>query len=138
MLLVANKGDLIHLRQISTEEGFTKYLRKEFKRNNQQSVIWIPGEILAKDLDCSFEEVAASEQVNQVAELFHEVSHSFQKRDKFLSFSLSQFSPQICREVQLARRKTKQSLLDRVLGNKAAAGLRVYARGKSDSALPKE
>jgi len=35
----------------------------------------------------------------------------------------------------MARRKTKQSLLDRVLGNKAAAGLRVYARGKSDSAV---
>ena len=32
------------------------------------------GEILAKDLDCSFAEVAASEQVTQVAEVFHEVS----------------------------------------------------------------
>lgn len=31
------------------------------------------GEILAKDLDCSFAEVAASEQVTQVAEVFHEV-----------------------------------------------------------------
>jgi len=31
------------------------------------------GEILAKDLDCSFSEVAASEQVTQVAEVFHEV-----------------------------------------------------------------
>ncbi|CAL8104974.1 unnamed protein product [Orchesella dallaii] len=94
MVLVANKGDMVHLRQISTEEG----------------------EILAKDLDCTFAEVAASEQVTQVAEVFHEV----------------------CRDVLSARRKTKQSLLDRVLGNKAAAGLRVYARGKSDSALPKE
>ncbi|CAG7716149.1 unnamed protein product [Allacma fusca] len=94
MVLVANKGDMVHLRQISTEEG----------------------EILAKDLDCSFAEVAASEQVAQVAEVFHEV----------------------CRKVQAARRNTKQSLLDRVLGNKAAAGLRVYARGKSDSALPKD
>lgn len=94
MVLVANKGDMVHLRQISTEEG----------------------EILAKDLDCTFAEVAASEQVAEVAEVFHEV----------------------CRDVQAARRKTKQSLLDRVLGNKAAAGLRVYARGKSDSALPKE
>lgn len=94
MVLVANKGDMVHLRQISTEEG----------------------EILAKDLDCAFAEVAASEQVTQVAEVFHDV----------------------CRDVQAARRKTKQSLLDRVLGNKAAAGFRVYARGKSDSALPKE
>ncbi|XP_021945586.1 ras-related and estrogen-regulated growth inhibitor [Folsomia candida] len=94
IVLVANKADLVHLRQVSQEEG----------------------ETLAKDLDCSFAEVAASEQVTQVAEVFHEV----------------------CREVQTARRKTKQSLLDRVLGNKAAAGLRVYARGKSDSALPKE
>ena len=56
-----------------------------------------------------------------------------------LTLSLSLFIYlQVCREVQAARRKTKQSLLDRVLGNKAAAGLRVYARGKSDSALPKE
>jgi len=40
--------------------------------------------------------------------------------------------------VQSAKRKTKQSLLDRVLGNKAAAGFKMYARGKSDSALPKD
>jgi rubrerythrin len=33
------------------------------------------GEILAKDLDCSFSEVAASEQVTQVADVFHEVSN---------------------------------------------------------------
>lgn len=51
IVLVANKADLIHLRQVSTEEG----------------------EILAKDLDCGFSEVAASEQVAQVAEVFHEV-----------------------------------------------------------------
>jgi len=32
------------------------------------------GEILAKDLDCTFSEVAASEQVTQVADVFHEVN----------------------------------------------------------------
>jgi hypothetical protein len=38
------------------------------------------GEILAKDLDCSFAEVAASEQVTQLAEVFHEVSKSTKKK----------------------------------------------------------
>ncbi|XP_069686237.1 ras-related and estrogen-regulated growth inhibitor [Periplaneta americana] len=93
LALVGNKGDMVHLRQVSTEEG----------------------EILAKDYECWFSEVAAAEQVTQVAEAFHE----------------------LCREVLSVRRKNKQSLLDRMLGNKSA-GLRAYSRGKSDSALPKE
>ena len=38
------------------------------------SLYFCVGEILAKDLDCSFTEVSASEQVSQVAEVFHEVS----------------------------------------------------------------
>ncbi|XP_025422174.1 ras-related and estrogen-regulated growth inhibitor isoform X2 [Sipha flava] len=91
--LVANKADMVHLRQVSTEEG----------------------EILAKDFECCFTEVAAAEQVGQVAEVFLEV----------------------CREVLSVRRKNKQSLLDRMLGGKTAA-VKAYARGKSDSALPKE
>lgn len=72
------------------------------------------GEILAKDFECSFAEVAAAEQVNQVGEVFHE----------------------LCREVLTLRRRAKHSLLDRMLGSKHA--YRVYSRGKSDSALPKD
>lgn len=87
--LVGNKVDMIHLRQVSAEEG----------------------DILAKDFDCKFSELSAAENVVQVADVFHE----------------------LCRDVLNARRKSKQSLLDRMLG-----GTRVYARGKSDSALPKD
>lgn len=87
--LVGNKVDMIHLRQVSADEG----------------------DILAKDFDCKFSELSAAEHVLQVADAFHD----------------------LCREVLCARRKSKQSLLDRMLG-----GTRVYARGKSDSALPKE
>ncbi|XP_054275821.1 ras-related and estrogen-regulated growth inhibitor-like [Macrosteles quadrilineatus] len=92
LVLVGNKADMVHLRQVSTEEG----------------------EILAKDFECSFSEVAAAEQVTQVGEVFHE----------------------LCREVLSVRRKNKQSLLDRMLGSKAS--VKVYCRGKSDSALPKD
>ncbi|CAG9138160.1 unnamed protein product [Plutella xylostella] len=91
LALVGNKADMVHLRQVSGEEG----------------------EILAKDFECTFKEVAAAEQVSQVGEVFLEVS----------------------REVLALRRRCKHSLLDRMLGNKTA---RAYARGKSDSALPKE
>ncbi|XP_012279527.1 ras-related and estrogen-regulated growth inhibitor isoform X2 [Orussus abietinus] len=91
LALVGNKADMVHLRQVSAEEG----------------------EILAKDFECWFSEVTAAEQVAQVAESFHE----------------------LCREVLAARRRNKQSLLDRMLGSKAT---RAYSRGKSDSALPKD
>ncbi|CAL4110672.1 unnamed protein product, partial [Meganyctiphanes norvegica] len=90
-VLLGNKADMVHLRQVSTEEG----------------------EILAKDLECYFSEVAASEQVTQIAQAFHE----------------------IFREVQNSRKRNKTSLLDRMLGSKAT---RIYVRGKSDSALPKD
>jgi len=92
MVLLGNKGDMVHLRQVSSEEG----------------------EILAKDFDCNFGEVAAADQVVEVAEAFHE----------------------LCRDVHLARRKNKTSLLDRVLGSKG--GIRAYHRGKSDSSLSKD
>ena len=72
------------------------------------------GEILSKDFDCFFSEVAAADQVAEVAEAFHE----------------------LCREVSISRRKNKTSLLNRVLGNKS--GLRAYSRGKSDSVLSKD
>lgn len=88
VILVGNKVDMVHLRQVSTEEG----------------------EILAKDFDCKFSEVSAAEHVE--ADCFHE----------------------LCLEILASRRKSKQSLLDRMLG----AGTRVYSRGKSDSALPKD
>ncbi|XP_055840906.1 ras-related and estrogen-regulated growth inhibitor isoform X2 [Episyrphus balteatus] len=87
--LVANKNDLVHLRQVSTDEG----------------------EILAKDFDCKFCEVSAAEHVNLVAEVFYD----------------------LCKEVMSSKRKSKQSLLERMLG-----GHRPYSRGKSDSALPKD
>ena len=44
MVLLGNKGDMVHLRQVSSEEG----------------------DILAKDFDCNFREVAAADQVNEV------------------------------------------------------------------------
>jgi len=93
VVLVANKGDMVHLRQVASEEG----------------------EILAKDFDCYFAEVAAADQVNEIADAFHE----------------------LCREVNNLRRKNKTSLLDRVLGkDKAGGGLRAYSkRGLSDSVL---
>lgn len=84
---------MVHLRQVASEEG----------------------EILAKDFDCYFAEVAAADQVNEIADAFHE----------------------LCREVNNSRRKNKTSLLDRVLGkDKAGGGLRAYSkRGLSDSVL---
>lgn len=87
--LVGNKVDMVHLRQVSADEG----------------------DILAKDFECKFSELSAAEHVAQVSDAFHD----------------------LCREVLLARRKSKQSLLDRMLG-----GTRAYSRGKSDSALPKD
>uniref|UniRef100_A0A1A9WRB8 small monomeric GTPase n=1 Tax=Glossina brevipalpis TaxID=37001 RepID=A0A1A9WRB8_9MUSC len=87
--LVANKVDMVHLRQVSRDEG----------------------EILAKDFECKFSEVSAADHVDQVADVFHE----------------------LCREVLASKRKSKQSLLERMLG-----GSRPYSRGKSDSNLPKE
>ncbi|KAF7283418.1 hypothetical protein GWI33_000621 [Rhynchophorus ferrugineus] len=44
---------------------------------------------------------------------------------------------ELCRAVLAARRKSKHSLLERMLGSKSS-NLRLYVRGKSDSALPKD
>lgn len=88
VVLVGNKVDMVHLRQISTDEG----------------------EILAKNFECKFQEVSAAEHVEKTAECFHD----------------------LCQEILANKRKSKQSLLDRMLG------ARVYSRGKSDSALPKD
>jgi len=45
---LGNKADLIHLRNVSSEEG----------------------EIIAKDFDCKFYELSAAEQVQQVSDAF--------------------------------------------------------------------
>ncbi|KAI4470961.1 ras-like family member 11 [Holotrichia oblita] len=91
--LVANKNDMVHLRQVSAEEGT----------------------ILAREMDCGFSEVAAAEQVAPIASVFQD----------------------LCRAVLAARRKSKHSLLERMLGAKGS-NIKLYARGKSDSALPKD
>lgn len=92
LVLVANKGDMVHLRQVSTEEGG----------------------ILARECECGFFEVAAAEQDGLVPLAFQD----------------------LCRAVLASRRKSKHSLLERMLG--AKSNTRLYARGKSDGALPKD
>lgn len=87
--LCGNKVDMVHLRQISHDEG----------------------EILAKDFECKFTEVSAAEHVERTADCFHD----------------------LCQDILANKRKSKQSLLDRMM-----LGARVYSRGKSDSALPKD
>ena len=79
-------------------------------------VVFVPGDILSKDFDCYFSELAAADHVAEVADAFHE----------------------LVRDVSVSRRKNKTSLLDRVLGNKSGGGLRAYSRGKSDSVLSKD
>lgn len=78
--LVANKVDMVHLRQVSYDEG----------------------DILAKDFECRFCEVSAADHIDQVAEVFND----------------------LCREVIASKRKSKQSLLERMLGT-----TRPYTRG---------
>ncbi|XP_052860478.1 ras-like protein family member 11B [Anopheles cruzii] len=90
--LVANKVDMVHLRQVSTEEG----------------------DILAKDFECKFSEISAAEHVYPVAEAFLE----------------------LCREVLTAKRKSKQSFIDKI--DRMLSGSRTYNRGKSDSISPKD
>lgn len=68
------------------------------------------GEILAKDFDCKFYEISAAEQVQQVS-------------DAFLD---------LCREILQAKRKSKQSFIDKI--DRMFTSGRVYNRGKSDSA----
>ncbi|CAO1345786.1 unnamed protein product [Diamesa serratosioi] len=70
------------------------------------------GEIL--DFDCKFFEISAAEQVTAVSEAFLE----------------------LCRDVLQAKRKSKQSFIDKI--DRMLGGTRVYNRGKSDSALPKD
>lgn len=92
IVLVANKSDMVHLRQVSAEEGT----------------------VLARACECGFYEVAAAEQDGLVAAAFQD----------------------LCRAVLASRRKSKHSLLERMLG--AKSNTRLYARGKSDSAIPKD
>lgn len=93
LYLVANKNDMVHLRQVSSEEGA----------------------ILAKDIECEFCEVSAAEQVVPVAVIFQD----------------------LCKTVFASKRKSKHSLLERMLGARSNS-CKLYARGKSDSALPKD
>ncbi|KAF4514070.1 UNVERIFIED_CONTAM: hypothetical protein B566_EDAN018900 [Ephemera danica] len=74
------------------------------------------GEELARELECPYLEVSAAESLTQVSAAFQTV----------------------CREVLTARRRGKQSLLDRMLnaGKARTPSPRTYLRGKSDSALP--
>ncbi|KFB42461.1 hypothetical protein ZHAS_00010168 [Anopheles sinensis] len=90
--LVGNKVDMVHLRQVSTEEG----------------------EILAKDLECKFFEISTAEHVYQVVKAFLE----------------------LCRDVLTAKRKSKQSFIDKI--DRMLSGSRTYNRGKSDSISPKD
>lgn len=85
-----------------------------FDQMNILMEVILIGDILAKDFECSWSEVAAAEQVVQVAEAFHDLCHKVKQR-----------------------KRNKQSLLDRMLGGKAGT-MRTYSRGKSDSALPKD
>ncbi|XP_059469368.1 ras-related and estrogen-regulated growth inhibitor [Neocloeon triangulifer] len=81
------------------------------------------GEQLAHDWECTYLEVAAAEEVQSSTAVFQT----------------------LCREVLAARRRGKQSLLDRMFASAKSAtstkattsnSPRFYARGKSDSALP--
>lgn len=116
MVLLGNKGDMVHLRQVATEEGKWNECQQCLRGHKDYSLSVFPflGEILSKDFDCYFSEVAAADQVSEVAEAFLE----------------------LCREVHISRRKNKTSLLNRVLGNKT--GLRSYSRGKSDTVFSKD
>ncbi|KAI9563300.1 hypothetical protein GHT06_010758 [Daphnia sinensis] len=107
-VLVGNKADMVHLRQVPTHEG----------------------EQLAKEMECYFAEVAAAEQVSSIADAFVELGrevHSARRRSKPpISSSSTHSTP---------------SLFDRMLGSRSSASIgsiRAYARGKSDSALPKD
>ena len=56
---------MVHLRQVSSEEGLHElYLSSLFKPIINNYII--VGDILAKDFDCNFREVAAADQVNEV------------------------------------------------------------------------
>ncbi|KAF5278301.1 hypothetical protein FQR65_LT03569 [Abscondita terminalis] len=91
--LLANKCDMVHLRQVSYDEG----------------------SILARNFEWGFSEVTAAEQVGPVAVAFQD----------------------LCKSVLVSRRKSKQSLLERMLGAKSNS-VKLYVRGKSDSVLPKD
>ena len=63
LVLLGNKGDMVHLRQVSSEEG--RSITLSASSNKYKS--FLAGDILAKDFDCNFREVAAADQVNEVS-----------------------------------------------------------------------
>lgn len=69
---------------------------------------------MAKDSECKFYELSAAEHVQQVSDAFIE----------------------LCRDILATKRKSKQSFIEKI--DRMLGGNRVYNRGKSDSALPKE
>ena len=70
-MLLGNKGDMVHLRQVSSEEG--ERITLSASPNKYKS--FLVGDILAKDFDCNFREVAAADQVNEVSHRFDTSSH---------------------------------------------------------------
>lgn len=102
-----------------------------------QPIVWLlltyfsfTGEQFAKEMECYFAEVAAAEQVSTIADAFNELGrevHSVRRRSKPpMSSSSTHSTP---------------SLFDRMLGSRSSSSIgsiRAYARGKSDSALPKD
>lgn len=114
LVLLGNKGDMVHLRQVSSEEGLHElYLSSLFKPIINNYII--VGDILAKDFDCNFREVAAADQVNEVRPHLSAIlcPHS-------ASLQIAEAFHDLCRDVHVARRKNKTSLLDRVLGSKVS------------------
>lgn len=93
------------------------------------------GAILARSFECGFSEVAAAEQVAPVAVVF-QVSIEPNKSSESNQILINKLQ-EVCRAVLASRRKSKHSLLERMLGSRSS-NLRLYVRGKSDSALPKD
>ena len=112
---------------------------KTWKNSLKNFVVADKGEVAGREMECYFAEVAAAEQVSSVADAFTELG----------------------RQVDAFRRRkptssggggggggggsgsgSGSSLLDRMLlGTRSGASIgsiRAYARGKSDSALPKD
>jgi len=115
-VLLANKADMVHLRQVTTEEG----------------------EVAGREMECYFAEVAAAEQVSSVADAFTELGRqvdAFRRRKPTSSGGGGGGGGG-------SGSGSGSSLLDRMLlGTRSGASIgsiRAYARGKSDSALPKD
>ena len=92
----------------------TSKLKVRTRKHHWLTINWFYKLEYFSDFDCKFFEISAAEQVTAVSEAFLE----------------------LCREVLQAKRKSKQSFIDKI--DRMLGGTRVYNRGKSDSALPKD